>query len=92
MGKQDQPKVSRKKIQAPTFVELIGAAPSGMTSCAVEDRIGTGREAAPGLESHRHSRTGSTDPGLYGPLSDAADHAARADTGGYRAGRPKERH
>ncbi len=36
MGKQDQPKVSRKKIQAPTFVELIGAAPSVMTSCLVE--------------------------------------------------------
>lgn len=36
MGKQDQPKVRRKKSQAPTFVELIGAAPSGMTSCLVE--------------------------------------------------------
>lgn len=36
MGKQDQPKVSRKKIRPPTFVELIGGAPAGMTSCRVE--------------------------------------------------------
>jgi hypothetical protein len=36
MGKQDRPKVSRKRIPPPTFVELIGAAPEGMTSCLVE--------------------------------------------------------
>jgi hypothetical protein len=36
MLEQDQPKVSRRKIQPPTFVELIGAAPAGMTSCLVE--------------------------------------------------------
>jgi hypothetical protein len=36
MGKQDQADVSRKKIQPPAFVELIGGAPSGMTSCLVE--------------------------------------------------------
>jgi hypothetical protein len=42
MSKQDQPKVSRKKIQAPMFVELIGAAPSGMTSCLVETESAQG--------------------------------------------------
>jgi hypothetical protein len=36
MGKQDQPKAGRKKAQPATFIELIGAAPSGMTSCLVE--------------------------------------------------------
>lgn len=36
MVKQDRPKVTRKKVSPPTFVELIGAAPGGMTSCLVE--------------------------------------------------------
>jgi hypothetical protein len=36
MLKQDHPKVSRKKTQPPTFIELIGAMPGGLTSCLVE--------------------------------------------------------
>ena len=38
MLKQDHPKVSRKKTQPPTFIELIGAGamPGGLTSCLVE--------------------------------------------------------
>ena len=35
MLKQDQPKVSRNKTP-PTFIELIGATPGGLTSCLVE--------------------------------------------------------
>ncbi len=44
MLKQDQPKVSRKKIQPPTFVELIGATPGGLTSCLVEVESAQGGE------------------------------------------------
>jgi len=36
MLKQDQPKVSRNKTPPPTFIELIGATPGGLTSCLVE--------------------------------------------------------
>jgi len=36
MVQPDQPKMSRKKSQPPTFIELIGATPGGLTSRLVE--------------------------------------------------------
>lgn len=44
MGKQDRPKVSRKKVLPPTFVELIGTTPGPMTSCLVEMELAQGEK------------------------------------------------